>query len=462
MRPYSLLRRITIVLTVTIVAAGVCAFGWLYLKTERVDASLRQETLLDQARVIASYLVVAENGSVELNLPPRLVEAYTSPDGSYRYAVRDASGRFLFDAGPLVGPLPIISRRKYKVYNYDPDGTGPFNVSGVALQVVVNHQTFFIQVEQKTQSDQVGAAAVDEFLTDGGWVGIVFMLILLGASVWLVKRAIAPLNRISQLAETIGPATTNIRLPTENIPSEILPLVRAMNSALDRLTQALQHQREFNTNAAHQLRTPLAILRANIDTVESPQLVNRIRVDVEHMSRIVSQLLLDARLDTTSFDLDETIDLNAIAAEVAANFAPLALASNKTIELLCNKSPVSVRTSSFALRDALGNLIENAITYTPTGSAVRIRVTNRPAIEVMDSGPGIPAEQRALIFERFWRADRNTNGAGLGLSIVDRIMKALNGSVCIDDAPGGGARFILVFPAPVAVVVEQPSALALS
>lgn len=462
MRPYSLLLRITIVLSVTIVVAGVCAFGWLYFKTKWVDATLHQETLLDQARVIAGYLVVNENGSVELNLPPRLAEAYTGPDDSYRYAVRDASGRFLFVAGPLVGPLPVFSKHKYKVYNYDPDGAGPFSVSGAALQAIVNHRTFFIQVEENTQSNQVGAATIDEFLTDGGWVGIVFMLLLLGASVWVVKNAIAPLNRISQLAETVGPAKPNVRLPTENIPLEILPLVRAMNSALDRLAQALQHQCEFNANAAHQLRTPLAVLRANIDTVENPQLVNRIRVDVEHMSRIVSQLLLDARLDTAPLDLDEVIDLNAIAADIAAGFAPLALASNKTIELLRSDALVAVRTNSFALRDALGNLIENAITYTPAGSSVRIRVTNRPAIEVIDSGPGIPVEQRALVFERFWRADQNTSGAGLGLNIVDRIMKAFNGSVCVDDAPGGGARFILVFPAVAAVVAEQPSALALT
>jgi signal transduction histidine kinase len=88
---------------------------------------------------------------------------------------------------------------------------------------------------------------------------------------------------------------------------------------------------------------------------------------------------------------------------------------------------------------------------------VRIRVTSHPAIEVMDSGPGIPAEQRALVFERFWRADRNTSGVGLGLTIVDRIMKALNGSVCVDDCPGGGALFTLVFPTVAAVNPERSS-----
>jgi signal transduction histidine kinase len=462
LRPYSLLQRIAVVLTITIVAAGVCAFGWLYFKTKWMDVTLHQETLLDQARVIASYLVASGNDSIELNLPPRLAEAYTNPESSYRFAVRDASGRILFNVGSPVGPLPVLSNHKYKVYNYDPDGTGPFNVSGAALQDTINQRAFFIQVEQRTQSDQVGAAVIYEFLADGGWLGIVFMFVLLGASVWLVKRAIMPLNHISQLAETIGPAKADVRLPTENVPLEILPLVHAMNSALDRLAQALKHQREFNANAAHQLRTPLAVLRANIDALENPRVVNSIRIDVDHMSRIVSQLLADARLETACFSLDEVVDLNDLAADIAAGFAPVVLASNRTIELLRSDAPVVVRTNSFALREALGNLIENAIFHTPVGSSVRIRVTNRPAIEVMDSGPGIPVEQRALVFERFWRADQNTSGAGLGLSIVDRIMKALHGWVYVDDAPSGGAQFALVFPAVASVVSERSSEAALT
>jgi signal transduction histidine kinase len=437
-------------------AAGICAVGWLYLKTKWVDSSLRQETLLDQARVIASYLAVNKNGLVELKLPQPLAEAYTSPESSYHYAVRDANGQLLFTAGPAVGPLPIFSRRKYKIYNYDPDGIGPLNVSGAALQTVIGYKTYFIQVEQRThESDHLEAAVIDEFLTDGGWLGILFMLLLLSASIWIVQHATAPLNRISHLAETIGPTNISVRLPTENVPLEILPLVRSMNSVLDRLEQALRHQREFNANAAHQLRTPLAVLMANIDTLGNPEVVNRIRIDVEHMSRIVQQLLLDARLETTFLNLDEVVDLSAAAAEIAASFAPLALASKKTIELLRSDAPVIVQTNSHALRAALGNLIENAIIHTPTGTSVRIRVTSHPAIEVMDSGPGIPVEQRAFVFERFWRADRTTSGAGLGLSIVDRIMKALNGSVCVNECPGGGALFTLVFPTVAAVIRER-------
>ena len=463
MKPYSLSRRITIGLTITMIAASLCAFGWLYLKAEWTDTGLRKQALLDQARVIGSYLTVNENGSVELNLPARLAEAYSSPGSAYRYAIRDESGQFIFDGSTHVGPLPAISNIGRKLYDYDPDGAGPYHVFGAALQTVVGRRTFFVQVEQQAKEpNHAGKAAVDEFLTDGGWLEIIFLFVLLAVSIWIVKGAIAPLTRISKLAETIGPNNANIRLPVDNVPLEILPLVRSMNSALDHLEEGLQRQREFNANAAHQLRTPLAVLLANIDALKDTEVADRLRTDVEYMSRIVSQLLLVARLETLSVHLDETVDLNIAAADIAASFAPLALASHKTIELSRSDAPVIVRTGTFALRTALGNLIENAINHTPSGTAVRIRVTNRPAIEVMDSGPGIPADRRAIVFERFWKGDRNKNGAGLGLSIVDRIMKALQGAVTVGDAVGGGALFTLEFPVTAVPPAGRSVELALS
>ena len=463
MKNYSLLRRITIGLTATMVVASLCAFGWLYLKAEWTDVGLRKQTLLDQAYVIASYLTVNEKGVVELNLPSRLADAYVSPDSTYRYGVRDANGQFIFDSGADIGPLPTISNGKRKLYDYDPDGAGPIHMFGAVLQTVVGHHKYFVQVEQHAHNaEHVGQAAINEFLTDGGWLEILFLFVLLGVSVWIVKHAIAPLTRISKLAETIDPNNANVRLPVDDVPLEILPLVRSMNSALDRLEQGLQHQREFNANAAHQLRTPLAVLLANLDTLKDPAVASRLRADVEHMSRIVSQLLLVARLETLSVNVDEVVDLNAAAADIAASFAPLALASGKTIELQRSDCPVRIHTSSFALRAALGNLIENAINHTPVGTSVRVRVTDRPAIEVMDQGPGIPAEQRALVFQRFWRGDRSKGGAGLGLPIVERIMTALHGSVTIGDAAGGGALFTLIFPLTSAAPAERSSELALA
>lgn len=447
MKTYSLLRRISIGLSVTMLVAGLSAFGWLYLKVKWTDLALREQTLFEQAKVIAGYLESSSDNSIILNLPPRLAEAYSSPESEYRYAIRDENGQYLFDSGTAVAALPAFSRMREKLYDYDPDGPGPLRTFGAALRTRVGKRTVLVQVEQKTRDPEyLKMAVIDEFITDGGWLEIPFLLVLLVISIWIVKRALAPIARISVLAESIGPLNANIRLPVDKVPREILPLVQSMNAALDHLDQGLQQQREFNANAAHQLRTPLSVLMANVDALNEPEVANRLRTDVEHMSRIVSQLLLVAQLETVSINLDEIVDLNDAAAEIAGSFAPLALASGKSIELVRNGKPIVVHTNTFAVRAALGNLIENAIKHTPTGTSVRLRVTDRPSIEVIDCGLGVPFEQRTKVFERFWQSDRSGGGAGLGLAIVDRIMMALQGSVSVGKAPEGGALFTLTFP----------------
>lgn len=448
MKSYSLLWRISMGLTVTMLIASLCAFGWLYLKDRSTDIALRERSLLDQAQVIARYLTIGPDGSVDLDLPSRLAEAYTSPDSPYRYAVRSVDGQFLADGDRAVGPLPALPIKGQKLYDYDPDGNGPLHTFGAALLTTVGGHKYIVQVEQQAHDPAyLRKAVVDEFLTDGGWLQFVFLLVLLGVSLWIVRHAIAPLQRVSRLAESIGPANAGVRLPLNDVPREVLPLVRSMNAALDRLEQGLQRQREFNANAAHQLRTPLAVLMANVDTLKEEDTANRLRGDVEHMSRIVSQLLLVAQLETLSIDLNETVDLNEAVAKIAESLGPLAIAAGKSIALTRSAHPAVVRTSSFALHAALGNLIENAIKHTAEGTSVRLRVTDNLTIEVMDAGPGIPLDQREVVFERFWRGDRAKGGAGLGLAIVKRIMKALDGATQVADAPGGGALFTLFFPA---------------
>ncbi len=215
---------------------------------------------------------------------------------------------------------------------------------------------------------------------------------------------------------------------------------------LDRLDEGLRQQREFNANAAHQLRTPLAVLGANIDTMNDSAVAAKLRHDVEVMSRIVTQLLLVARLETLNVRLDERVDLCLTARQAAENLGPIAISTNKTLEVEEPAAPVFIRGNGFVVNIAISNLIENALNHSPPGQAVRICVTPGPSVEIADSGPGIPAEFREKIFERFWRGEASKEGAGLGLAIVRRIMHALNGTVSVADAHGGGAQFTLQFP----------------
>jgi len=446
---HSISRRIFVRLAITTVLMSMFAYGWVYWQAQSTEIAVRQRVLLNQAKQVASYLALDERGEPALHLPQAIVDSYRLTTGAQRYAIRDQAGTVLFSSGKATGPFPLIRQLTQAAYDYDPDGPGPLHMYGAAVKSDLGGRIFFTQVEEDVLDAQYLREAVnEEFLIDGGWLQAPFLLAWLGISMLAVRRALAPLKHLSRVAENIDPETADTRLPTHNVPAEIVPLVNAINLALDRLAQGLTRQREFNANAAHQLRTPLAVLSANIEAMQDKTSAAKLTYDIELMSRIVNQLLLVARLETMTHLPNETVDLTAIATDVATNLAPLAVASGKHLEILNGNGPILVRASAEALQAALTNLVENALSHTPPQTTVSIRLTGEPTVEVVDCGPGVPPDKRDQIFERFWKGDRNGKGAGLGLAIVKHIMTALQGSVSISDNPGGGAAFTLRFPKP--------------
>jgi signal transduction histidine kinase len=164
------------------------------------------------------------------------------------------------------------------------------------------------------------------------------------------------------------------------------------------------------------------------------------------MARVVSQLLDIAELDSFVADPEETADVRAVTAEVAEFIAPLALAQGKDIALSGTTDPVWVRGNREMLGRAIRNLAENAINHTPGGSTVEFIVAPDGEVSVLDFGPGIPEDERNLIFQRFWRRDRRKAGSsGLGLSIVQRIAELYSATVTVENRKPHGARFSLRF-----------------
>jgi signal transduction histidine kinase len=450
----SLSSRIIIRLTITTLVASAFAYAWLYIKQSRVEAYLHERTLVRQAQEVSGFIAIGPDGTVELDLPSNLSEAYNNPASRYRYAVRDESGRIIATSGRRVGPLPeFLHPQDRNVYEYRADAENA-KMLGAAVQTNIGQRVLFIQVEQRVPITQsLNAAVFNEFFTDGGWLGGPFLLALLGISAFTVRRSLSPLKELATLAANIHAGSSTLRLPSAAIPTEILPLVNSFNNVLDRLDEGLTRQREFNANAAHQLRTPLAVLAANIDTMTDCVVAEKLRYDVEIMSRIVHQLLLVARLETLNIRHDEPVDLCLAARQAAENLGPIAISTRKSLEVDEPNEPILIRGNAFVVTIAISNLIENALNHSPPGTAVRIRVKSDRSVEVCDSGPGVPAEIREKVFERFWRGESSAEGAGLGLSIVRRIMHALNGIVSVTDAPEGGAQFTLQFPSPDAAVI---------
>jgi len=311
----------------------------------------------------------------------------------------------------------------------------------------VGDKTVWIQAgEDLANRDVLIDDIVADFYGNVGWITLPILLALLIADIAIFRRALRPLREASEIARDIGPTRTGLRLPTDEIPREVRPLVLAVNQALDRLEEGLRIQRDFTADAAHELRTPLSILRTRLDLLEDEQKGRALRQDVDGMAHIISQLLDIAELDAFVVDPQEKADLRAVAAEVAQFVAPLALAQGKDVALLGGTEPVWVKGNPEMLSRAIRNLAENAINHTAEGTTVEFVVDEDGTVSVLDHGPGVAEEERNLIFQRFWRRDRTKAGStGLGLSIVQRIAELHSAKITLDDRRPTGARFSLKF-----------------
>ncbi len=431
------------VLAITVTAIGMpLALYWLLSSTA---TELQHRALRENADTIAQYLA-AENGVLRLDLPPGLRELYSESYGRYGFAVLDDTGRVLFSSlatGAAIFPGDRLSAPE----RFLESRRGGAVIYGASIEKSIGGTSVWIQVAQDlAHRDVLIDDIVADFFPRVGWITVPILLLLLAIDILIFRRALRPVRQASDIAETIGPARTDVRLPTDGMPREILPLVNAVNQALARLEGGFRTQREFTADAAHELRTPLAILSARIDTLADAAVRETLRRDIAGMSRMVSQLLEIAELENFVVDPGETADLQSVAAEVAAFIAPLAVAQGKTIALGGTAAPVWIAGNPETVFRAIRNLAENALSHTPAGTAVEIEVNADGVVRVLDAGPGVPAGEREQIFRRFWRRDRRRPGsAGLGLSIVQRILEAHAGTITVETRASGGAVFSLSF-----------------
>jgi signal transduction histidine kinase len=418
----------------------------LYWFVRSAANDLHDEAMREQADLVAGYLVPRTDGGWTLDLPPSRQAFYSPEYGRYAYAILDDGGRVLFSSLPDRSPIFAQNPRSPDI-RFMQTRHGNVAMSGVSLPRRIAGRMVWIEVgEDLAHRDVIIDDVVADFFKRVGWITLPILLFLLAIDIAIFRRALRPLVNASEMAKQINPRRTDVRLSPQDIPKEILPLVQAVNQALDRLEAGFRIQREFTADAAHELRTPLTILRSRIDTLADRGISKALHRDIEGMARIVSQLLDIAELEAFSIDPQDTADLRAICAEVAEFAAPLALAQGKDIALSGTETPVWVRGNAEMLSRAIRNLVENAINHSPPKTTVEIVVADDGTVRVLDEGPGIKDDERELIFQRFWRRDRRRAGsAGLGLSIVQRIAEAHGATVSVENRPAGGAMFSLSF-----------------
>lgn len=423
-------------------AAVVIAVSYAAYFLLGATANVFEERLLrDHAAVVAQYLKLSD-GNWSLNLPPDLQALYSRGYGGYALAIVGDNDRQIFSSLPdkqdLFAPNLLLTAPSFFQQH-----RGQSVFYGVNFPLHQGGRSALIQVAQDLENpDVIVDDVVANFLGRIAWITIPIFALLLGIDILIVRRALYPITNASQLAQSIRPNNIELRLPTVGLPDEVLPLVQAINQALDRLEHGFRSQRDFTADAAHELRTPLSVLRTQVDMLSDRGVAQTLRPQLDSMSRLVGQLLELAELESFTVGVDEAADLTAVCSEAVSVMAPIALANKKTIELTGTPEPVWIRGNAEMLFRAIRNLVENAIRYTATGTSVVVDVSGAGVVGVMDRGPGIAAAERKLIFDRFWRRDRRSEEhAGLGLSIVQRAIQIHGGSIKVDERPGGGAIF---------------------
>lgn len=422
-----------LVALVATVLAGLCASGFVLTARD-------EDRVID---VVQRALTRDAQGGLALR-PTAELKQLRSETPDLWFLVRDRQGRVLSEGTvpaeftAIGGGLDQISQARLGWQLFEDDPRKP-----AARMKRVDTDAGNVQIITATQGRLTGAKAL--FMTSLAFLGIALPgLLLMGTATFIatpmiVRRAFRGLDTAADEARRIDIHQRGARLPVDRIPLEVVPLVSAINDALARLDQGYARHKRFVADAAHELRTPIAILNTRLESLAPGPDKNRLLEDAARLATLAEQLLDIQRLDRCGHPFTR-VNL------VAVDLAPLAIAAGYELALDAPATPVETIGDAAALERALTNLVQNAIQHGPRRGTIGIRLSRPASIEVTDEGAGIPADQREQIFEPFYRLAPLDRGAGLGLNMVREIVQLHGGHVSVADGPDGGACFRMTLP----------------
>ena len=403
--------------------------------------------LLDAAVALAARVRQGPQGAL-LDLPVQAEQILRADrlDATY-FAVRRADG------GLIAGDADFPGLKPAGVQDAVARGE-PVRVATVTVQSGAD--IIHVGVAKTLRKrGQIRAATIRALVLVEG----LFTLALAGLIWFSVTSGLLPLSRMRANLNARDGADLE-PIADEGVPYELTPVVSAFNELLGKVQAGARAQHDFLANVAHQLRTPLAGMKLQLEWLgqrhasdaDSVRSVGLMLQSNERMIRQTNQLLALARAEPSRFEKTrlEPVDLAQLVAEVVQYFVEQA--GKKDIDIGFDLQPVAVAGDSFLLRDLIDNLIDNAVRYTPAGGTVTVRclggIGQEGVLEIEDSGPGIAVHQRAQVFQRFVRLDDKVAGSGLGLAIVRDIAQAHGAAIDIADGPGAsGMRITVRFPA---------------
>jgi signal transduction histidine kinase len=423
-------------MTLVTLLAVICSSVFLFVRFEGANENFREDTLLSFANALGRALASRDEAAVG-DLTQRILGLHG------QYSVLPLSGAPLKtslsqDQGLM--PPDEVDKRYFVL----PAHHGLPRLFGISVRVSSLQPPLYVQIAFP-RSSIVFDSVLEEFVRDIAWIWAPFVLLLLVTNVIIAKVALQPLSRAAQEAEAIEPASINSRLTEDDLPRDVLVLVRSVNEALARLQGGYLMLERFSENIAHELRTPIAIMQARL-SVSNAALARDLQDDVNGMERLVGQLIDRARVGGLHIEEDNIVDLRDLAKSVCTFLAPIIVAKGRLVEVINPPNAVEVRGVSDFLFRALRNLIENAVEHSPLAATVTVEVREDGSIEVSDRGPGFPKSKLDPAQRRIERltSDRS-DGLGLGLSIVDETMAAHGGRLDLRNRPDGGSA-VMAFP----------------
>ena len=441
---YRLLFRLMIATGVALVAT-VALIWWQFEHASTIVlnrgldvrlAVIEENLALDDQERIIETLSALEKAAFDDHL------FFTITDETGRAFLSVPSGR---DRSYHPFEIDLLDAPQFFEHNYLHSGE---NYLGVTKHVVVGGKEFWLQLVEEVTHFETFFHYSTELLLSG--TGVLIVLHFVGfafVAYHTIRSSFEPVERAAREAEKVAPGNTDIRIPVDGLPTEVVPLARAANDALDRMERAIGSQKRFVADAAHELLTPVSIMSAEIEMLEDRALAGSLKEQMQELADMVQQLLELSELEAENLPPSEAFDLRRVAEEVLTKLAPMAIRNGIAPALTGTDKPVLVKGCPKALGSALRNLITNAIQHASGATHLEVAVSDDGGVTVLDDGPGIPENLRETIFERFRRYSGTSNGSGLGLSIVKRVVDAHKGSIRVTDGPGRkGSAFEIRIP----------------
>lgn len=376
---------------------------------------LADEVVFDQAGYPTGLSVEAE----------QLAWLFESLDEEVAYRILDASGNVVLysPGGETFWQNISADAWENRFFTFE---RNTISIDGATSQTEHSGQLWFVQsaISQRFMNFSHQTFAL-RFMQEGIlWFALVLVLVFGLCAQITLGLTLRPLRRLSESAASISPHSLDARLSQKGLPAEIAPLVQSFNQTLDRLEKGYRVQQAFLASAAHELKTPLSLIRAQLELMTGSQEKSWLLHDVEYMSRQVQQLLLLAEASEVRNYTLADVDLVQLITDVTGYLSRMADIAQVSFHLDASDTSVTWQADKGALFTLLKNLLENAIQHAPAHSTVEIHITPTSCC-VRDHGPGLAQEHMIRLFERFWRAsERRDSGAGLGLAICQEIAQA--------------------------------------